>query len=109
MTKILKCDRLDSNGGQRWLFFCPGCHSGHAFITGGGRGWEFDGNRDCPTVSPSVRVFYPADDGEPEETLCHLFIKAGQVEFLSDCKHDLAGQTVALPDWPSHYGHGGAS
>lgn len=33
---------------------------------------------------------------------CHSYVKAGRWEFLGDCTHDLAGQTVPmvpLPDW----------
>ena len=32
--------------------------------------------------------------------ICHSFVKDGQIQFLSDCSHELAGQTVPLPDWP---------
>lgn len=34
--------------------------------------------------------------------VCHCFIVAGQWQFLGDCTHELAGQTVdlpLLPDW----------
>jgi len=27
---------------------------------------------------------------------CHSFITDGQIKFLGDCTHELAGQTVAL-------------
>lgn len=40
---------------------------------------------------------------EPKEwadNVCHSFVRAGKIEFLGDCTHALAGQTVALPDWP---------
>ena len=38
---------------------------------------------------------------------CHSFVgcngaQPGQIVFLSDCTHALAGQTVDLPDWPRH-------
>lgn len=44
---------------------------------------------------------YP-DDGEfPYDTknVCHSFIKDGKIQFLGDCTHALANQTVDLPDW----------
>jgi hypothetical protein len=83
-------------------------------------GWTFDGNYDRPTFSPSVLVtsgcktpqFKPGDEcwctfnaeavqagREPsgfECSRCHLFVKAGKIEFLSDSTHKLAGQTVEM-------------
>jgi hypothetical protein len=35
-----------------------------------------------------------------QRTLCHYFIRAGKIEFCGDSPHNLAGQTVDLPDWP---------
>lgn len=34
------------------------------------------------------------------EHRCHSYVRNGHVEFLSDCTHELAGQTVELPDLP---------
>ena len=31
---------------------------------------------------------------------CHTFVTDGRIQFLGDCTHALAGQTVDLPDWP---------
>lgn len=31
--------------------------------------------------------------------LCHSFVTDGRIQFLSDSTHDLAGQTVDLPEW----------
>ncbi|MCA1934131.1 MAG: hypothetical protein LDL37_01690, partial [Asticcacaulis sp.] len=28
---------------------------------------------------------------------CHSFVTDGRIEFLSDCSHDKAGQTINLP------------
>lgn len=30
--------------------------------------------------------------------VCHSFVTAGRIEFLPDCTHALAGQTVDLPE-----------
>ena len=112
-SKVLICDTPNANGGVQHYFYCPGCESGHAFTIGGGRGWSWNGDRERPTVQPSVRVFLPAGtDPEwqrPEKTLCHLFIKDGMIEFLPDCDHDLKGQTVPVADWPEGYGTKGLS
>ena len=36
------------------------------------------------------------------ETVCHSFVTDGRIEFLSDCTHKLAGQTVDLPTFPGN-------
>lgn len=91
------------------LFICPGCAS-----AGVGTGlhmlpvnsetktpsWEWDENLDAPTLSPSILTRYGTD------LVCHSFLKNGIFEFLSDCTHDLAGQSVPmvdLPEWLDHY------
>lgn len=69
--------------------------------------WDADVN--APTFSPSIRTFTNVgEDGRrmpdgQERTLCHSFVRTGKIEFLSDCAHALAGQTVDLPDWPRGY------
>lgn len=75
-----------------WTFYCPGCKKGHTI----NNTWDFDGNYEAPTFSPSVLTY-----GSPwEERRCHSFVRSGHIEFLSDCTHELAGQTVALPPLP---------
>ena len=36
---------------------------------------------------------------EPTPKVCHSFVRDGRIEFLSDCTHELAGQTVELEEW----------
>ena len=36
---------------------------------------------------------------EPVPFVCHSFVVNGQIQFLPDCTHALAGQTVPIPDW----------
>lgn len=86
-----------------WMW-CPGCDHAVAIPIVGvdgsqpdGPRWEWDGNVEAPTFSPSI-LQHPSGN----IPLCHSFIKAGRWEFLSDSTHDLAGQTVdmvPLPDW----------
>lgn len=83
-------------------FWCPGCEGVHTIKTSPG-GWTFDGNVEVPTFSPSILVTYAgADAGQKDAppARCHSFVRAGNIEFLSDCSHALAGKTVPLPDWP---------
>jgi len=88
-----------------FAFFCPGCKETHVIWYKSSRvQWDWNGDVDKPTVQPSYRVFHPAktENGVavPEITLCHCFIRDGNIQFLSDCAHKLAGQTVPIPDWP---------
>lgn len=105
------------------MFHCPGCNESHAVSVGSGvpgRNWAFNANPDAPTFHPSVLVrtghhvpgqasgascwcTYNAENpGDPapfECRVCHSWVRDGRIEFLSDCTHALAGQTVDLPDW----------
>lgn len=82
--------------------------------------WGFDGNLDAPTFTPSIKATVghycntppvPGNcacdfqdrfpDEEPWDIpcgICHSFVRNGRIEFLGDCTHALAGQTVDLPD-----------
>jgi uncharacterized C2H2 Zn-finger protein len=55
--------------------------------------WSFNGDFEKPTFSPSVLV-----TGGEHETRCHSFVRDGRIEYLGDCTHPLAGQTVDLPE-----------
>ena len=94
------------------MFRCPGCGEGHGIQVGEGPAprWGFNGNYDRPTFTPSVLVrgtrrLTDAEveriiDGEkikPEPLICHSFVRGGQIQFLGDCTHALANQTVPLP------------
>ena len=89
------------DGLTRFVFFCPGCRCGHWFKTDGpGPVWEFNGDARSPTVRASILVIGMAGaGGKRGVTRCHSFITDGRIQFLADCEHGLAGQTVALPDW----------
>lgn len=100
------------------LFYCPGCRCHHGVnvernnpnpMTGAA--WDWNGSLDSPTFSPSilVRGTVPITDDEhakimagehvePKPLVCHSFVRDGRIEFLGDCTHELAGQTVEIPD-----------
>lgn len=87
-------------------FWCPGCEEYHQIDTAK---WEFNGDFEKPTFSPSYLTWL---DPNPEANTerkpewekfrlgfrCHSFIKEGKIEFLSDCTHKLAGQTVDMTE-----------
>lgn len=92
--------------------WCPGCADLHAAEVEGQPRWEWDGNLDAPTISPSIKVtgvqwetsspFHkPHHAVAPKgQTCCHSFVRQGRWEFLGDCTHHLADQTVPLPPLP---------
>lgn len=90
-----------SNG--ELTFYCTGCNSRHMVRHGEGVGprWCWNGDADLPTLFPSVLVTYNGSDagknGAPP-AVCHSFVKDGQIQYLTDCTHHLAGKTVELPE-----------
>jgi hypothetical protein len=60
---------------------------------GNGAQWSWNQDAEKPTFSPSINIV----------GICHYFIREGRIEFCSDSKHDLAGQSVELPDLPAIY------
>lgn len=85
---------IGSNG-RGLAYWCQGCDEAHVIHVGEGDGprWDWDGNRDAPTFSPSVLC-------RAGKRICHTFVRGGMVEFLSDCTHSFAGQTLPIPPWP---------
>lgn len=101
------------------VFMCPGCHSEHILgIADGctGARWTWNGDLVRPTFTPSVasRGHKLELDAKGEWTgewardaagnlipsVCHSFVTDGQIQFLPDCTHELANQTVPLQPWP---------
>lgn len=99
-------------------FKCPGCGEIHVIPHGvnGHPSWTFNGDYDKPTLYPSVLYrsghFIKPDDcwcryneEHPDDQVpfqcvqCHSFVTDGKIQFLSDCSHALAGQTVDLLEW----------
>lgn len=62
--------------------------------------WDFNGDMERPTLSPSI-LCRREMDGKPY--VCHSFVREGNIEFLGDCTHELAGKTVPLPDVDLEY------
>lgn len=104
--------KLDSDSCE---FSCPGCGQVHflPIVPGPHASWAFSGDATYPTLSPSIAaqgmLAEFGDDGEwtgkwildgsgnTIPYVCHSFLRNGLLEFLSDCTHTLAGQTVELP------------
>jgi hypothetical protein len=100
--------------GNRWLhFWCPGCNEVHGPKIVGAGAWTWNGDRERPTIEPSILVtgvrritdeehdrLMAGEKIEPEPRRCHSFLRDGHLQFLADCTHVLAGQTVELPEYP---------
>lgn len=91
------CEFTDDSG---WLIFCPACQCGHKFDRGR---WTFNGNLERPTFSPSMLIKTNSPDSphyqpRARSSVCHSFVRDGRIEFLGDCTHAMAGQTMDLPD-----------
>lgn len=82
------------------IWWCPGCDGAHGVPVRGEGAWGWNGSRDKPTLTPSVHVL-PHDSTPPftPQPRCHTFIVDGNIQFLGDCEHPLAGQTVQIPEW----------
>ena len=109
--------------GEKLSFWCPGCKSPHTVFYGIG-GWQWNGDANKPVISPSIFCTFPTWvpevthsnwekwkkepwKQEKQQVVCHSFIGCngaapGEIIFLLDCTHVLAGKTVPLFSWPSH-------
>lgn len=82
-----------------YSFECPGCKDTHRIPTVGDHPWGFNGSLERPTFTPSILVRSRfKEDGAMRDFCCHSFVRDGRIEFLGDCTHALAGQTVDLPE-----------
>lgn len=96
---MAKVRERKEEGWYHFEFNCPGCGYKHGFYVRreghNGPIWEFNGDLEKPTVSPSILMSTSWDD---KPHVCHSYINNGIIQFLSDCTHKLAGQTVELPE-----------
>lgn len=93
MIRVL--EYADNSG---WLIECPACGNYHKFSPDR---WAFNGDLERPTFSPSMLIKTGPMPGGTQWAgkilVCHSFVRDGRIEFLSDCTHSMAGQTVDLP------------
>ncbi len=86
-----RLERVDLPGGRPgpgWAWYCPGCASHHAVDD---RWTVTAADTGAPTIVPSVVVRDAAG-----AVVCHAFIRAGVIEYLSDCRHPWAGSSVPM-------------
>jgi hypothetical protein len=77
--------------------YCLGCKEYHRIPSDR---WQFNGDYDKPTFSPSVVVTSGGVTDEEgvyyDRQVCHSFIREGEWQYLDDCTHGLKGQTIPL-------------
>jgi hypothetical protein len=113
VSAISKVLRSVEGGGL--MFWCPGCDGAHCVHVGEGPGprWGYNEIPDRPTFTPSILVrgvkpmtaeqhqawMAGGPLPEPIPMVCHSFVTDGNILFLGDCTHALAGKTVPIPDF----------
>lgn len=81
---------------DNYWFKCPGCKSHHCIVLDGTqKGWQVV-SREPLSITPSVKVSTNTGPNTPEIVLCHLYITNGGIDYLNDCRHELAGKRVPL-------------
>jgi hypothetical protein len=84
------------NSPGRFVFYCPGCDAHHIINTNPISHLPvhyLSGTFAKPTIRASVLSKGDKQSGKPH---CHSFITKGEIKFLWDCTHQLAGKTVRL-------------
>jgi hypothetical protein len=92
--------------------WCPACNQLHEFAVDqpfrNGARWTYNGNPIAPTFSPSMNIKINTPDmgvsyqPDIDSSVCHYFLQGGRIQYLGDCTHAMAGQTVDLPDIPAN-------
>ena|SRR5208282_4505959 len=108
MGQVSSTLRRVEGGFGHW---CPGCNEMHILP----KSWNFDGNLERPTFTPSFRhsgiqrVFVNGNwtgewkrdaSGNTVPSICHYVLTAGVLNFCPDSSHALAGKSVPLPVLP---------
>lgn len=124
-----KLRRWAADGQAGYRYWCQGCGGPHSIRTEGPGSWGFNGDVERPVFTPSVLLTstrftakgqedfdawheagMPARNGlkfDSEPYVCHSFVgcngaQPGEVIFLGDCTHALAGTVQPLPDLPDY-------
>ena len=97
MSKFKKYEgKLWGDDNPDVIFYCEGCKCDHGIWTTQpnhrNATWQFNGDMDKPTVTPSLHMDTPG-------RVCHSFITNGNIQYLDDCCHALKGQTIELPEY----------
>ncbi len=81
---------------NRLEFICPACKVAHSVIINHVPGWNWNGSKTEPTITPEIKN---AGTINGKDTVCHSVVTDGKIEFLPAGTHELSGQTVKLGKW----------
>lgn len=70
--------------------------------------WSWNKDFEKPTVTPSIlNTSSKHENWQTGEITSpwrnHIFIREGKIQYLSDCTHTFAGQTVDMVDFPDDW------
>ncbi len=90
------------DGPRMLMYQCPACDEVHGVPIDGpvipNRGpWRWNGDRERPTLDPSVRVWIDGEDA-PNRRQCHHVLTNGVLTFQGD-SWKLPGESRPLPEW----------
>lgn len=81
--------------------WCPACGVMHAFPES-----EWNGNSLAPSFTTLANIAWGGEVKPQFKAFgggrCHYALRAGVLAFFADCTHELAGQSVPLPELPGH-------
>lgn len=95
-----------ATGQEGLTYWCQGCNEAHGVRTKGLGAWTWNADAEKPVFGPSVLTTWTTKvDGKDVEHRCHTFVgcngaQPGEVIFLSDCTHALAGTVQPFPELP---------
>lgn len=93
MDKVVLSPKLWQIGEAYLHFYCPGCLCLHeARIDGKPGAVTWTGTVMKPTFHPSIK--------SRGKITCRLFVTGGKLQYLGECNHRLAGQTLEMVDIP---------
>lgn len=94
---------LDHAGQKSAMLYMPGLPCPIQInITGSHPVWEWNGDVNNPTFTPSILTRLPWGSAQ-YEIVNHVFVRDGKIQYLGDCTHAYRNQTIDLPmlkDWP---------
>lgn len=112
LSRFLRSWHDPATGREGLTYACVHCGA-HTICTKGAGAWGWNGDIEKPVFTPSVLLHREQTEHHPRY-VCHSFVgcngaQPGEVVYLSDCTHDLAGQVVPFPELPVYMRDGYAA
>ena len=89
--------KVHPNDPEMYMFWDVATDESNAFyIRKSKPSWNWNGDYENPTVSPSILLRRPG-------FVNHCFIRDGKIQYLNDCTHSMAGKTVDMVNFPEDW------